>query len=281
MKNRIRTIALVGMTILGCTPIHNRGTKLQATNDMTDSVKFLSQYFASDSFLASLECGSGAPTDKPMAYNNKLVFPDKADSFVFEFDPTSNLMGETCLVLITATPKSNDANKIEWLAEKNGTAVSNLLFISEAAALTGSESEPLLNHKAAYYQTFKIRVDGNSHKATNDQQSAAGEGDVLLPSVNPTPLPSVNPTPLPSVNPTPLPHDNSTSSTTSDVPLCAHGSASDTDNDGWGYENGASCRVSASSNTQGAVPTCAQGSATDPDNDGWGYENGASCKVSN
>jgi hypothetical protein len=52
---------------------------------------------------------------------------------------------------------------------------------------------------------------------------------------------------------------------------------SDTDNDGWGWENGASCIVD-SSLLREAPPVCEQ-PASDPDNDGWGWENNASCVV--
>ena len=52
---------------------------------------------------------------------------------------------------------------------------------------------------------------------------------------------------------------------------CAGGSASDPDGDGWGWENGRSCRVQD-------VPRCSN-RASDPDGDGWGWENGRSCKV--
>ena len=67
-------------------------------------------------------------------------------------------------------------------------------------------------------------------------------------------------------------------------------SSSDTDNDGWGWENGASCVV----NQQPATPVIAttavvQGSerpvctlaTSDPDNDGWGWEFGQSCVTIN
>lgn len=46
--------------------------------------------------------------------------------------------------------------------------------------------------------------------------------------------------------------------------------AIDPDNDGWGWENGASCVV---------VPVCTA-AAIDPDFDGWGWENNATCLVS-
>ena len=76
-------------------------------------------------------------------------------------------------------------------------------------------------------------------------------------------------------------------------PTCAS-AATDPDGDGWGFENGVSCRVSAgttstdngqgatpapATNTGGSTPTCAS-AATDPDGDGWGFENGVSCRVS-
>lgn len=72
------------------------------------------------------------------------------------------------------------------------------------------------------------------------------------------------------------------------APTC-QSSASDTDGDGWGYENGQSCEVSssapqlgaataASSSGNGGQPICT-GSNADPDGDGWGYENGQSCQM--
>ena len=78
------------------------------------------------------------------------------------------------------------------------------------------------------------------------------------------------------------------------TPTC-ESATTDPDGDGWGFENGRSCRVptgsessesSESSGNSGAsngsssgTPTCAS-AATDPDGDGWGYENGRSCRVS-
>jgi len=52
-------------------------------------------------------------------------------------------------------------------------------------------------------------------------------------------------------------------------PMCRDPS-SDPDGDGWGWENGKSCKVSS-------FPFCK--SASDPDGDGWGWENGKSCVV--
>jgi hypothetical protein len=52
---------------------------------------------------------------------------------------------------------------------------------------------------------------------------------------------------------------------------------SDTDNDGWGWENGASCIADASLLRE-PPPVCEQ-PTSDPDNDGWGWENGVSCMV--
>lgn len=57
---------------------------------------------------------------------------------------------------------------------------------------------------------------------------------------------------------------------------------SDSDNDGWGWENGESCRVLYSTQTELTAPTdtvtCLNDSS-DVDGDGWGWENGASCYV--
>ncbi|MFB7101492.1 cellulase family glycosylhydrolase, partial [Streptomyces hydrogenans] len=66
-------------------------------------------------------------------------------------------------------------------------------------------------------------------------------------------------------------------------PYCAHGSASDPDGDGWGWENNRSCVVRGSAADTGSgggtggtapngYPYCAHGSASDPDGDGWGWE---------
>lgn len=59
------------------------------------------------------------------------------------------------------------------------------------------------------------------------------------------------------------------------VPVCEQPS-SDPDGDGWGWENGASCSVVAKVRTSN--PVC-ESSASDSDGDGWGWENGASCQV--
>lgn len=46
----------------------------------------------------------------------------------------------------------------------------------------------------------------------------------------------------------------------------------DSDGDGWGWENGASCEVWT------GVPWC-RSASSDSDGDGWGWENRASCRV--
>jgi hypothetical protein len=56
-------------------------------------------------------------------------------------------------------------------------------------------------------------------------------------------------------------------------PVCRDAS-SDENGDGWGWENGASCRVMKIDD----YPFC-NDSRTDQDGDGWGWENGASCRV--
>ncbi len=69
------------------------------------------------------------------------------------------------------------------------------------------------------------------------------------------------------------------------LPTCAS-AASDSDGDGFGWENNASCIVAATSggnnnnnnNTSGGLPTC-QSASSDPDGDGFGWENSASCRV--
>jgi hypothetical protein len=65
---------------------------------------------------------------------------------------------------------------------------------------------------------------------------------------------------------------------TAEYPLCSS-EAVDPDGDGWGWENGASCRVPAGGTYMG-YPICSS-PALDPDGDGWGWENGASCIVVN
>lgn len=52
--------------------------------------------------------------------------------------------------------------------------------------------------------------------------------------------------------------------------------AVDPDDDGWGWENGQSCRINA---VEPPAHTRCTNPDSDPDGDGWGWENGASCKV--
>jgi hypothetical protein len=59
------------------------------------------------------------------------------------------------------------------------------------------------------------------------------------------------------------------------VEVCG-ANAVDPDNDGWGWENGASCRVTIVDRPE---PPMCTGVDSDPDGDGWGWENGASCRV--
>ncbi len=75
-----------------------------------------------------------------------------------------------------------------------------------------------------------------------------------------------------------------TQSAYAQLPNC-QSAASDSDGDGYGWENGASCLVvasstsqSSSSNSGGSLPTCSSASS-DSDGDGFGWENGASCLV--
>ncbi len=75
---------------------------------------------------------------------------------------------------------------------------------------------------------------------------------------------------------------SSTGSTSSSLGVCAD-AASDPDGDGFGWENGASCRVAASDeNTTGSTSSSlpsCASAASDPDGDGFGWEDGASCRV--
>ncbi len=64
--------------------------------------------------------------------------------------------------------------------------------------------------------------------------------------------------------------------TVSGYPACAN-SNSDPDGDGWGWENNASCKVSVTT-TENPYPDC-EYRASDDNNDGWGYEKGQSCRV--
>ena len=57
--------------------------------------------------------------------------------------------------------------------------------------------------------------------------------------------------------------------------------SSDPDGDGFGFENGRSCRVTATGNASSSATTaeCSAG-ALDSDGDGFGFENGRSCRIS-
>ena len=61
------------------------------------------------------------------------------------------------------------------------------------------------------------------------------------------------------------------------TPVCTQ-TDSDPDNDGWGWENSASCIVPGSGVDSPDYAVCVL-SASDPDGDGWGWENNQSCKV--
>lgn len=67
-------------------------------------------------------------------------------------------------------------------------------------------------------------------------------------------------------------HDGSLGGSQNMIPVCLS-AASDTDNDGWGWENGASCTVAAGP-AQG-------GACVDLDGDGWGWDGQDSCIVDN
>lgn len=100
--------------------------------------------------------------------------------------------------------------------------------------------------------------------------------NALEPSGGPTTPEPEAPEPETPATPAPVTPAPVTPANDDPTPFCAS-AASDTDGDGWGYENGESCRVSPMG-THG--PTyCANGSASDSDSDGWGWENGNSCLV--
>ena len=60
----------------------------------------------------------------------------------------------------------------------------------------------------------------------------------------------------------------------SQFPACVNGAASDSDGDGFGFENDATCLVATAQ-----LPLCVNGAASDSDGDGFGFENNASCLV--
>lgn len=59
------------------------------------------------------------------------------------------------------------------------------------------------------------------------------------------------------------------------APIC-QSALSDSDNDGWGWENNESCRVVAEDPSEDGFCASAR---SDPDGDGWGWEKNRSCKV--
>lgn len=62
-----------------------------------------------------------------------------------------------------------------------------------------------------------------------------------------------------------------------DHPACVY-PHSDSDGDGYGWENHRTCVTSAGGGGK-TRPICVFGDETDPDDDGWGWENGMSCLV--
>ena len=65
-------------------------------------------------------------------------------------------------------------------------------------------------------------------------------------------------------------------------PIC-ESPTSDSDNDGWGWENGASCVVADGPSAARATATVTTNyclyRSSDDDSDGWGWENNASCRI--
>lgn len=61
------------------------------------------------------------------------------------------------------------------------------------------------------------------------------------------------------------------------VPACKDAS-SDTDGDGWGWENLTSCHVGSSFVREQQHPDC-KSSNSDTDGDGWGWDGNSSCRV--
>jgi len=65
----------------------------------------------------------------------------------------------------------------------------------------------------------------------------------------------------------------------SQFPTCVNGAASDSDGDGFGFENNETCLVNSVPSEPG-FPACVNGAASDPDGDGFGFENNETCLVS-
>jgi len=61
------------------------------------------------------------------------------------------------------------------------------------------------------------------------------------------------------------------------APIC-QSSASDSDGDGFGWENSTQCVITNATDVKGARPVCRLGTS-DSDGNGWGYQSGVSCLV--
>lgn len=165
-------------------------------------------------------------------------------------------------------------------------------------------------------QFILLKTSNNSCAPNGNDQIACNTGTTNIPSQTPAPAPAPTPAPAPAPAPAPTPtpapapapapaptpapapapepvvQPASLPATAAITPICAS-AASDSDGDGYGWENNASCIVASESGTEpptrettqaatqasgGSAPVC-QSADSDTDGDGYGWENNASCLV--
>ena len=177
---------------------------------------------------------------------------------------------------------SAGANTIRFTAREDGFEMDQFMLIKEN--VSGLSCAPQANDTV-----------GCNQPATPSQPIAQPE-----PTPEPAPEPApTTPEPAPTTpepepttpEPTPAPEVpmQEDGGNTAALPACSS-AASDSDGDGYGWENDQSCVVTSSgtdsgnsddngSDSNSGLPTCAS-AASDSDGDGWGWENNQSCLVS-
>ena len=138
-------------------------------------------------------------------------------------------------------------------------------------------------------QFILLKTDNNSCSPNDRDQIVCNTGTTSISAQSASPAPAPRPAPQPAPAPAPIVQPVSAPASAPGLATCAS-AASDSDGDGYGWENNSSCIVSssstatpvvtasASSASSNTLPVC-QSAASDVDGDGYGWEQNRSCRV--
>ena len=201
----------------------------------------------------------------------------------------------------------NGKNQWTWSSAQrtnsNHCGVARTIFLDFTFAGANTVTFSAREDGFEFDQFILLKTNNNSCTPNNNDQIVCNTGTTSIaaqpsapaapapapaPTPEPTPAPAPAPTPAPAPAPAPVVQPASQPATTPTLGVCAS-AASDSDGDGFGWENGQSCIVAAGDSAaappvqvqSGAAPQlpACQNAASDPDGDGYGWENNASCLV--